>query len=278
MPRPRAKNVETDDKDDKEEDPEWDSNERNLMLYLLKLKRWLPKQHPQFNNFIRYGFIINGRQEVVVFDKKQQTDLQSGDFAAGRFEHPCNVGLGTDEDEDSEDEEGDAASTTQPLSARKIRPIPATITSTTPGLRGTGSEEFKIAPKALQSFDEELCEKILTTVRDEDTADELLNDCENSARALLYMLHQRANKISTTDDSNVEARADSLYREGIATASVKAFNEFKSKYRAFNLARLAPKPDKQLANDYIQVVNRLGENIEGRLDAKLWRPDLLLKG
>ena len=45
MPKSRAKNVETDDKDDKEEDPEWDSNERNLMLYLLKLKRWLPRQH-----------------------------------------------------------------------------------------------------------------------------------------------------------------------------------------------------------------------------------------
>ena len=67
----------------------------------------------------------------------------------------------------------------------------------------------------------------------------------------------------------MEARADALYREGISIASVKAFNEFKSKYCAFNMARLAPKPDKQMANDYLQVVNRLGENIEGRLEAKL---------
>ena len=181
MPKPRAKNVETDDKDDKEEDPEWDSNERNLMLYLLKLKRWLPKQHSQLNNFLRYGFIINGRQEVVVFDTDHQTDLQRGTFTAGSFEHPCNVGLGQESAESDGDSEASQDAPMQPLSARKIKPIPSATTTTTPGLRDTGSEQFKIAPKALHSFDEELCESILSTIRDEDTADELLADCESSA-------------------------------------------------------------------------------------------------
>ena len=40
-------------------------------------------------------------------------------------------------------------------------------------------------------------------------------------------------------------------------------------YGAFNSARRSPKSNTQLATDYIQVVSRLGEHIEGRLDAKL---------
>ena len=51
--------------------------------------------------------------------------------------------------------------------------------------------------------------------------------------------------------------------------TVKAFNNFKSKYRAFNQARRSPKSNNQLSTDYIQVVNRLGDNIESRLEAKL---------
>ena len=108
-----------DDKDDKEEDPEWDSNERNLMLYLLKLKRWLPRQHSQFNNFVRFGFIINGRQEVVVFNDKHKTELQNGSFANGTFEHPCNIGLSEASDADSEsasDVSQDEGAAERPLS------------------------------------------------------------------------------------------------------------------------------------------------------------------
>ena len=54
--------------DDTDVKPTWDSNERNLRLFLLKLSRWLPRQHTQLNNFLRYGYIINSRQQVVVFD------------------------------------------------------------------------------------------------------------------------------------------------------------------------------------------------------------------
>ena len=42
--------ADNDDSDDNDK-PTWDSNERNLMLYLLELKRWLPRQYPQLNNF-----------------------------------------------------------------------------------------------------------------------------------------------------------------------------------------------------------------------------------
>ena len=38
--------------DDTDVKPSWDSNERNLRLFLLKLSRWLPRQ---LNNFIRYS-------------------------------------------------------------------------------------------------------------------------------------------------------------------------------------------------------------------------------
>ena len=77
-PKRNATPVDADDTDDKPEEPNWDSNERSLMLYLLMLKRWLPKQRTQFNNFIRFGFIINGRQEVVAFNDTHKSELQDG--------------------------------------------------------------------------------------------------------------------------------------------------------------------------------------------------------
>ena len=38
---------------------------------------------------------------------------------------------------------------------------------------------------------------------------------------------------------------------------------------SFNMARKVPKSDTQLANDHVQVVNRLGENIDVRLESKM---------
>ena len=56
------RNYKSDDTDDNNnDDPSWDANDRNLMLYLLKLKRWIPKKHKQWLNFIRYGYIVNSR-------------------------------------------------------------------------------------------------------------------------------------------------------------------------------------------------------------------------
>ena len=76
-----------DDSDDNDK-PSWDSNERNLMLYLLELKRWLPRQHPQLSNFLRFGFIINSRQQNVVFDIIHRQKLQDGTIEPGTFEKP----------------------------------------------------------------------------------------------------------------------------------------------------------------------------------------------
>ena len=64
-------------------------------------------------------------------------------------------------------------------------------------------------------------------MRREDTADDFRDDCEGSALILLTILHQTAAKISTADDSNIEARQDDLYKEGFSTVSVKEFNAFK---------------------------------------------------
>ena len=88
MPPKRSIKPAADDNDDidKETQPRWDANDRNLLhLYLLQLKRWLPKQHPQFNNFIRYGYIINSRQQTVVFDNDHKDKLQAGRMTAASF-------------------------------------------------------------------------------------------------------------------------------------------------------------------------------------------------
>ena len=122
----------------------------------------------------------------------------------------------------------DSSALTHPPSARKVKSEKSTTPTPkdAPGLADADDEYFKIAPKALYSFDEEVLDSILSTYDDEDTAEEDREDAKGSARLLLEMLYTKARKISQTDDSNVEARADVLYRKGIETASVKGFNAF----------------------------------------------------
>ena len=144
-PKRSQKPDDTDDNDNYDS-PSWDANDRNLMLYLIKMRRWLPKQHKQFNNFVRFGYIINNRQEVMCFTDSHKEALKRG-FNAGTFEKPCMAGL--EEAEDSEgDSSVDSASLTHPPSARKGKPDKTTTTPMdTPGLAEAEDEQFKIAPK-----------------------------------------------------------------------------------------------------------------------------------
>ena len=125
-PKQSQKPDDTDDNDNCD-NPNWDANDRNLMLYLINMRRWLPKQHKQFNNFVRFGYIINSRQEVVCFSDNHKESLKKG-FNAGTFDHPCMAGLKSlDESEDSEgDSSVDSAALTHPPSARKVRPEKST--------------------------------------------------------------------------------------------------------------------------------------------------------
>ena len=101
---------------------------------------------------------------------------------------------------------------TAPLSSNKVlkQPTPTPTKTATPGLSEARDEQFKISPKALAFFDEEVMDSILNTFEDKDTAEEFRDDCQGSARQLLRLLHRKAKSISSTDDSNIEARQDSL--------------------------------------------------------------------
>ena len=163
-PKRSQKPDDTDDNDNNYDNPTWDSNYRNLMLYLLKLKRWLPKQHKQWNNFVRFGYIVNSRQEVVCFSDTHKEDLKKG-FRAGTFEAPCMAGLKGEDAEDDDDSSVDSSALTHPPSARKPKSTtPDKSTLDTPGLASAEDEQFKIAPKALASFDEEVLDTILSTL------------------------------------------------------------------------------------------------------------------
>ena len=272
-PQRSRKAAEADDNDDSSDQPKWDSSDRNIQLHLQSLKRWLPRQHSQFNNFIRYGYIINARQEVVVCDNDHKEQLLNGTLVPGLFEQPWqHSAAGDSSDEaDSEDSTDSRASALHPLSAKKIKPkpTPTPTTKDTPLDADAATEKYRVAPRALTSFDEEVLETILETFEDQDTADDYRTECQGSAAKLISILHKLARKISTTDDTNIETRQENLYKQGISEPTVKAFNAFKSQYSAFNKARLVPKADHQLANDYVQVVRRLGEHIDVRLEGKL---------
>ena len=197
--RPR-KAAEADDKDDSsDKQPKWDSSDRNIQLHLQALKRWLPRQHAQFNNFIRYGYIINSRQEVVVCDIDHKNQLQNGSLTPGSFEEPWQLYASNTSDDEASDDSTESLGGTRPLSAKKVKPTPTTTSKDTPDEPDVATEKYRVAPKALASFDEEVLETILETFEDEDTADDYRGDCGGSAAKLLCIMHKLARKISTTD-------------------------------------------------------------------------------
>ena len=267
-PKRSADRKQPDDNDDNDKVPTWDSTPRNLMLYLLKLRRWLPRQHPQLMSFLRHGYILNSKQEVVVYDDKHRDKLVAGTLSAGTFERPCAVGIAAEEFFEAAEEPDGEEETPASKASGKDKP------DTTPGssaasLVGKEASRFKISPEALAHFEETVVETVLDTFVDEDTQEEWSDQCAGSIRTLLAALHNEARSISSADDTNIEARQEELLKRGIDEATLAAFNSFKSRYRAFNSARKSPKADGQMANDYAQVVGRLGEHIDARLESKL---------
>ena len=83
----KPKADDTDDTDSQNK-PTYDNQLRNLMLFLVHLKRWLPRQVPGTSTFIKYYYILNARQQVVVLDNKHIDDIESG-AEPGTFEAPC---------------------------------------------------------------------------------------------------------------------------------------------------------------------------------------------
>ena len=259
------------DNDDNDQ-PDWDSSSRNLALFLLKLKKWLPRQHASVNTFIRFGFILNSRQKVVVFDSDHKARLQAGGLAAGTFENPCQITVASLATAPAAAAPAAAPATAPSGSFAGVAPAPSTTPSTatsTPGLTGASDDRFVIGPETLTSFDEEVMHTIFSCIPDEDTVDDLERDCDSSFRKLLKNLHDKASTISTTVATNIETRMAQHYNAGIQGATVADFNRFKSTYSNFNKSRTKPKPDSDLATDYVSAVNGLGEVIASRLDSKL---------
>ena len=93
--------------------------------------------------------------------------LQAGNFKPGTFEEPWfPTGLRIDSSDDSDDEER-SVDYTAPLSSNKVlkQPTPTPTKTATPGLSEARDEQFKISPKALAFFDEEVMDSILRAAR-----------------------------------------------------------------------------------------------------------------
>ena len=272
-PKRTASRKQTDNDDDDKQDPTWDSTPRNLMLYLLRLRRWLPRQHPKLMSYLRQGYILNSKQEVVVYDDNHKKHLIAGTVATGTFENPCRIRVSSGFEffspPESEESAGEEAEGEKPPDKKATKPDKTPGTAASSALVGTEPSRFKISPEALAQFEEEVVETVLDTFLDEDTQEEYAERCGGSIRELLRILHTDSRGISAADTTNIETRQDELYKRGIDEPTLAAFNSFKTRYRAFNLARKVPKTDGQMAIDYSQVTARLGDNIELRLESKL---------
>jgi len=156
-PKQRGAKTDTTNDSDNDKKPSWDSNDRNLKLWLLHLKRWLPLQLKHFNNFIRYAYTINARQETVVFDNDHSDKLTKGSLEGGTFEAPCMISNADgdasedeydDEDDESSEDSGEEREAspirpTEPLSAARIR------RASTPRTKKDGNHKIAIRSSLL---------------------------------------------------------------------------------------------------------------------------------
>ena len=67
--------------------PSWDSSGLTLMIWLLALTRYLPKELDGVKSFIRHGY-ITAKHKMVLRDKAHWDDLHTGTSADGTYRDP----------------------------------------------------------------------------------------------------------------------------------------------------------------------------------------------
>ena len=189
------------DADSKE--PAWDSAERTLMLYLLMLIRWLPKQAKHLSLFVKRGYILDRNLKIVCIDQAHYDYIKAAATPECSWQSPCIItstgAIGSSSSASSTSSTG-VATAAATLAGPATPSAPTTLGTPT----GAAPSDAIFSAKALEQFDDELMHFITSTIDDEDTVDELEDECGNSGRALLKLLFDRANKISTASGTNIE--------------------------------------------------------------------------
>ena len=154
-----------DNQNDSDKRPTWDTSDNQLALWLLNLKRWLPRQNTAYSTLIKHGTALDKRHIICVsvnhVDRHRLKLIQPGTFEA-----PFIVLENTYEDEGI-DEEAEGYQD---------------------ALDAALDKHYAISPELIDRAQQEMCDRILDCIDDDDTIDELRAMCEHHGSKLLELL------------------------------------------------------------------------------------------
>jgi hypothetical protein len=235
---------------DRDTAPLWDTSLVSRPRYFDQLVRWLPTQDSRFTTLVQYG-VVNDKRYTVVTSTNHLDRHRLGLISRGSFRKPCII------------KRTDADSTG----------FPADVDTT----RADEESKYSINHNIISQVDNELLEKILGTIDDEDTVHELREDNDGSGRRLLAALDHDVAQAAADDSGNLgeSTRKDieALLSAGLADTSVRAFNAFKSELS--RLIRTLPDdlkkgfPDEVVARHLVQSVKNLGPLIRQQINNEI---------
>jgi hypothetical protein len=237
----------TDNDKHRDSSPLWDTSLVSRPRYFDQLIRWLPTQDSRFTTLVQYG-TVNDKRYTVVTSTNHMDRHRLGKIARGTFKQPCMI-QHTDTDTTG---------------------FPADHEDT----RADDESKYSVNHNIIDQVDNELLEKILGTIDDEDTIHELREESDGSGRALLRAFEQDVANAAKDDSGNLgeNTRKDieSLLSAGLADTSVRSFNAFKSELS--RLIRTLPDdlkagyPDAVVARHLVQSVKNLGPLIKQTIE------------
>ena len=210
--------------------PEWNSSALTMRIWFNNLVRWLPKEDRAYRSLIERGYYVN-RDKAIASSIAQAVDITDGNIDTYSFHDPAPAVY-------QQNAAAYAAAVRRTNEAAAAAAAAASRTppqpSNTPSFpdRLPDSYAVTIAPSVIQAKRNDLCETILSTVPDNDKAEELRTACNGDGCSLLRLIHTESSKVSAKVSGAIDREMQNLLTTGLAEPTLACFNRWKREYKS----------------------------------------------
>ena len=238
MPSQSKANIETSEEDLSKYD--WDGNALNRYPWLKHLAKRAYKHDSRFRTHVEYGYHMTGFRTITQ-SIDHSNNLYDRNVTRATWDNPACMGYWS---------YGSGA--------------PSTVT-----IPADESKDYTSSMHDCEQIDRSLFDFILSTVTDESERDDLEREGGSDARTLILAIH--AHKPPEEVSVWAVTQRQLVISAGIADASTKSFNHFRTWYNIYNEQTASPDPEAVAVAVFTTAVRKLGDNISGKLDYELLR-------
>jgi hypothetical protein len=238
MPSQSKANIETSEEDLSKYD--WDGNALNRYPWLKHLAKRAYKHDSRFRTHVEYGYHMTGFRTITQ-SVDHSNNLYDRNVTRATWDNPACMGHWSYES-------GTSSAVTIPADE---------------------SKDYTSSMHDCEQIDRSLFDFILSTVTDESERDDLEREGGSDARTLILAIH--AHKPPEEVSVWAVTQRQLVISAGIADASTKSFNHFRTWYNIYNEQTASPDPEAVAVAVFTTAVRKLGDNISGKLDYELLR-------